>query len=135
MRPDPRSEADRWLEQAGRDLDDAKFAREGNRHNLACFLCQQASEKALKAFLILHGVESPWGHSVADLSREATRFDESLCELHAHAATLDVFYIPTRYPNGLPGGLPADAFGESESERAVERAARVIEEISRRFPR
>jgi len=34
------------------DLDDANFSLEGERFNLACFLSQQAAEKALKAYLI-----------------------------------------------------------------------------------
>lgn len=40
------SEADRWLEQARRDLDDARYAAQGKGWNLACFLAQQAAEKA-----------------------------------------------------------------------------------------
>ena len=35
------SEASRWLEQARRDLDDARYAAAGARWNLACFLSQQ----------------------------------------------------------------------------------------------
>ena len=41
-------------------------------------------------------------------------------------AGLDLYYIPTRYPNGLPGGLPADAFGTDHSERAFAQTDRVI---------
>jgi len=51
MRPDPRAEGERWLSQSERDLDDARYLREGGRHNLACYQAQQAAEKALKAVL------------------------------------------------------------------------------------
>jgi HEPN domain-containing protein len=59
------TEAQRWLEQARRDLDDAEFAASGSRWNLACFLAQQSAEKALKAYLYWQGAEAVWGHSVA----------------------------------------------------------------------
>ena len=65
------SDAERWLAQARRDLDDARFAERGARWNLACFFAQQAAEKALKAFLYGRGAEAVWGHLVAELS--ATR--------------------------------------------------------------
>ena len=47
--PDNVAEGARWIRQAQQDLEDATFAREGSRFNLACFLGQQAGEKALKA--------------------------------------------------------------------------------------
>lgn len=103
------TEAARWLEKARRDLDDARFAASGSRWNLACFLSQQAAEKALKAFLYARGAEAVWGHSVAELCQEAAAHDAAFGALRVEAAALDQYYIPTRYPNGLPGGIPADA--------------------------
>jgi len=40
------------------------------------------------------------------------------------AASLDKFYIPTRYPNGLPGGIPSDVFQEKDAKilSSLERA-------------
>jgi len=49
--PDYLAEGARWLRQAEQDLDDARFLKEGGRHNLACFMGQQAAEKAIKAYL------------------------------------------------------------------------------------
>jgi hypothetical protein len=40
MKPSPREEGSRWLLQAQRDLDDARYAYDGKRYNLACFLAQ-----------------------------------------------------------------------------------------------
>ncbi|MBC7335125.1 MAG: HEPN domain-containing protein [Clostridia bacterium] len=72
MRRKSRDEALRWLRQAEYDLDDAKFKADGKRYNVACFLCQQAAEKALKAYLISIGGD-PWGHSVAELVERVAR--------------------------------------------------------------
>ena len=47
--PDHKSEGARWLRQAEQDLRDAAYNQEGEKFNLACFLSQQAAEKAVKA--------------------------------------------------------------------------------------
>jgi HEPN domain-containing protein len=134
MRPEPIAEGRRWVDQARRDIDDARFAADGGRDNLACFLAQQAAEKALKGFLYASGEESVWGHSVADLCDRAGEKSATLRALVRSGASLDVYYIPTRYPNGLPGGLPADAFGADDAARAIERATEIIEAVEKTFP-
>lgn len=126
------SEAARWLEQARRDLDDARYAAAGARFNLACFLSQQAAEKALKAFLYGRGADAVWGHSVAELCGDAAEQDSSFAELGKEAAALDQYYIPTRYPNGLPGGIPADAYTRTDADRALALATAVIEAVGAR---
>jgi HEPN domain-containing protein len=125
------SEAERWLEQARRDLDDARYAAAGERWNLACFLAQQAAEKALKAFLYARGAEAVWGHSVAELCGDAATHDAAFAELGKKAAALDQYYIPTRYPNGLPGGIPADAYTKTDSDRALTLCAAVLDLVTR----
>jgi len=133
MRPDPHDEGRRWLDQASLDLDDARFARGGKRFSLACFLCQQAAEKAVKGFLVLKGEEVVWGHSVADLCERASAYAERFAELRDDGASLDLLYIPTRYPNGLPGGLPSDAFHDDDADRAIVRAERIIGSVLEAF--
>ena len=73
--PDYLSEGARWLRQAEQDLDDARYLKEGGRHNLACFMGQQAAEKAIKAYLYHKRVEDVWGHSLLDLCEDAKLFD------------------------------------------------------------
>ena len=123
------TEAARWLEQARRDLDDARYAAAGARWNLACFLSQQAAEKALNAYLFAQGAKSVWGHSVAELCHDAGAHDTHFAELGREAAALDQYYIPTRYPNGLPGGISADAYTRTDSDRALGLSARVIDQV------
>ncbi|MFA4702175.1 HEPN domain-containing protein [Pyrococcus kukulkanii] len=125
MRRDPREEAMRWLRQAERDLEDAKFVFNGKRYNLACFLAQQAAEKALKAYLYHMGEEFVFGHSVSDLCKRAMEYDKEFREI-CKAGVLDKYYIPTRYPNGLPGGVPYEAFDEYDAERAISLAEMAI---------
>jgi HEPN domain-containing protein len=52
-----------WLRQEQRDLDSARAQKQDGFFEWACFIAQQASEKALKALLHARGVEL-WGHSL-----------------------------------------------------------------------
>jgi hypothetical protein len=43
------------------------------------------------------------------------------------ARELDLFYVPTRYPNGLDAGTPAEAFSAAQSARALDLAAQFVD--------
>ncbi len=129
MRPDPRAEGARWLSQAERDLDDARFLTAHGRHHLACFLAQQSAEKALKAALYASGETTVLGHSAAELAKRAAQRDPRF-ESVAHPSTsLDKFYIPTRYPNAMPGGIPSEAYDAGDAERAIGDAETVLTRV------
>ena len=44
-------------------------------------------------------------HSLKELVRECSKIEASAASLSTDARFLDMFYIPTRYPNGLGGDL------------------------------
>ena len=132
MRQEPGKEGSRWLKQAERDFDDAQYAFAGERYSLVCFLAQQAAEKAIKAFLYLSGEERVLGHSVADLLNRASSLN-SVFDVVWRARTLDLYYIPTRYPNGIPGGLPYEAFDREDGEKALTLVASVINLVKEQF--
>ncbi len=133
MRRTPKEEAMRWFRQSEMDLGDARFAMSGGRHHLACFLAQQAGEKALKAIIYHYGADDVWGHSVAELCQDAANLDSSFSELAKDAAPLDKYYIPTRYPNGLPGGIPSEAFSRADAEIAIAMAGKVLDFVRERL--
>ncbi len=126
MRPDAEREYRRWIRQAESDLDDAEYNASGGRYSLACFLSQQAAEKALKAYLYGLGNELVWGHSVAELLEDASGSDPGFRDLAAKGSFLDRFYIPTRYPNGLPGGIPSESFHQKDAAEAMEASREII---------
>lgn len=127
MRRGPKEEAKRWIQQARRDLDDAVYLLEGDRFNTACFLAQQSAEKALKAFLYFKGVEIVLGHSTSELCYTAMDFDSDFESIVSISASLDKYYIPTRYPNGLPGGIPAEAYTRDDAQMAISMAQKILE--------
>ena len=124
-RPERRNEADRWLRQAEHDLADAELAAGHGRHALACFLCHQAAEKSVTAFLFSRGAEHVWGHALADLCQDAIVLDPLFELAMTEAVLLDKHYLGARYPSGLPGGVPAEAYDGRDSERALEIARSV----------
>ena len=124
--PGDRTEAARWLAQAGHDLRDAQFAAEHDLHALACFLSQQAAEKAVSAFLFSRGADRVWGHALADLCEDAIALDPSFDLIKSVAMLLDKYYSTTRYPTSLPGGVPHEAFGAVDARGAIETATEVL---------
>lgn len=126
MRRSPLEEGLRWLEQAGEDLKWAKLlAREGGYH-IACFLAQQVVEKAVKAFLYAQGEELVVGHSVDTLLTRAAKYDRRFEEKRFSWSSLDGYYIPTRYPNGLPDSIPARVFNVKLAQDAVSLAEEAV---------
>ena len=131
--PDFAAEGARWFRQAERDLEDATFNRQGERYNLACFLCQQAAEKAVKAYLYRRGAEDVWGNSLLDLCEDAKIFEMYFDTIKAEARQLDKYYDITRYPQYLPSGIPAEAFDDIDAERAIELAEIVVRFVGERI--
>jgi HEPN domain-containing protein len=131
--PDNTTEGARWLRQAEQDLQDAQFTREGERFNLACFLSQQAAEKAVKAYLYYRGAEDVWGHSLIDLCEDAKLFEMFFDTVKSEARQLDKYYYITRYPEFLPGGIPSEAFDRVDADRAIELSQVVLEFVRERL--
>ena len=70
MKPSPEAGL-RWLRQAEHDVDVAEKHQAGADDSDACFMAEQASQKALKGFLTAQGRRSILIHSVAQLARSA----------------------------------------------------------------
>ena len=133
MTPNPQAEGGRWLRQAEQDLEAAQYLLEGQRYNLACFMGEQAGEKAVKGFLYSHGAEDVWGHSLVDLCEDAKLLDPGFNALKPDAILLDKYHDITRYPNFIPGGaIPSESFEEVDARRAIELAQEVLSFVKER---
>jgi HEPN domain-containing protein len=98
-------EAERWLSQGRNDLEAAKWNAEGKFFAQACFLSQQAAEKALK---------------------ENNSFNSIL----SFCAELDKHYIPSRYPNGLPDSTPSEVYLKQDAQASINNSQKILEFIS-----
>jgi HEPN domain-containing protein len=125
------TEFERWFAQARDDLKAARDSRKAGHHEWACFQAQQAAEKAIKAFLFLHGKRQFISHSIQDLLGEADKLNAAFGSV-SNARRLDAYYIPTRYPNGLPGTVrPHEFYDEKEAAECLRLAQSVVTLISR----
>lgn len=128
-----REEAMRWLRQGEYDFQAAQMGSEHGFHALCCFLCQQAAEKALKAFLYAQGERMVYSHSTYELVRQCAEYRPDFAGLTDLCAELDQFYISTRYPNGLPGGVPHEVYTSRQAARALADGQQVISAVRRLF--
>jgi HEPN domain-containing protein len=133
MRDNNLNEASRWIEQAKSDLVAAEWNAKGKFYDHTCFLSQQATEKALKGFLISRGVRGFVGHSTDYLLFKCSKYDKELKKFSRNCKRLDRHYIPTRYPDGLPGGTPHENYTEEDADESINMAKEVIGAISAKF--
>jgi HEPN domain-containing protein len=110
-----------WYGQGIRNMAHAQLDMEHEFYEWACFTSQQAAELLLKAVGLKLGV-TLWGHSLSELlGLLATRTDIP-SDIIAKAQTLDLYYIPARYPNGFASGKPADYFNRDKAKEALDAA-------------
>jgi len=126
MRPERLEIVRGWIAKSKSDLETAQLLIVGeNRHlDTGAYHCQQAAEKALKAFLAANGVIPPKTHDLLALLDLSVPFDEDLATLRDATAMLNPLGIQFRYP----GDLFEPAF--SEAVRALHLANEVFTFVS-----
>ena len=122
----------KWLTQAEEDLKAAKDSLKDEHYDWVCFQAQQSAEKALKFFLYSRGYTSIITHSLKELVRECKKLEKNFSKIESYARYLDMFYIPTRYPNGLAGDLaPAEFYEEEDAEKCINYAESILESVKK----
>jgi HEPN domain-containing protein len=122
-----RETALRWLRQAEHDVAIARGHQERGDFSDACFMAEQAAQKALKAFLIGHGNRSVPMHSVAQLAERCAQIDPAFTVHITAGRVLDQYYIPTRYPDALaPPALPFESYTQEQGMTAVAATQAII---------
>jgi HEPN domain-containing protein len=123
------SEYRAWLKYADDDLMAAKHLLKTELFNQVCFHCHQAVEKLLKAFLIRHEVNPPRIHNLNTLLNICAKKDPKLLELRQEVLALDMYYIPTRYPNAPIGSLHSGLPNKKDAETALAIARKIRERV------
>jgi len=93
------ADARTWLESALRDRGWADLSLRGGYYAQACFGCQQAFEKILKAVLLAHGTPFPKIHELVRLVALCAELDGRIAAFEEDARNLDGYYVSTRYPD------------------------------------
>jgi HEPN domain-containing protein len=132
MSPDAARLADTraWLAKAHIDVRCARVSRSAVPPILedALFHCQQACEKALKAFLAWHDVPFRKTHSLEEVGEQCLRIDPSLSAVVDAAVPLTEFAWAYRYP-GAPDEPEPGAV-----DQAIDTAVALVEAILDRLP-
>jgi HEPN domain-containing protein len=99
----------------------------------AAYHCQQAAEKALKAFLALHEVQFSKIHLLLPLVEQSIDVDPDFAQLREAVETLTPFATVFRYPGDVLEPEPSDVLeGMVFAERVVEFVqARMPDEVKR----
>jgi HEPN domain-containing protein len=100
MRPSPET-ALRWLRRADHDLTIARGQQKRADNSDACYIAEQAAQKALIAFLIACGQRDVPLNSVVQLAERCAQLDLDFSAHITPGRILDQYYIPTRYPDAL----------------------------------
>ncbi len=94
-------EAKAWMVKAWRDLETARRSGTGEPpfYDIAVYHCQQAAEKAVKAFLVHHGKPYEKTHDIEVLIDLAGEIDPKFSDLADAADALTPYATRFRYPN------------------------------------
>ncbi len=119
-----------WFNRASEDLTVARLVFKENHLAHVCFLCQQCIEKSLKAYLLAKTAGYPRTHKLVDLLGECQKLDPDFARFSEDCLTIDQYYIPTRYPNGVPGSSSSGIPDKREAEAALASAEAILQFVS-----
>jgi len=119
-----------WVRKAENDFKTASFLCQSGPDfdDGTAFHSQQAAEKYLKAFLVLHQIEFPKTHDIEALLKLAGKADDKIPEILREAVILTPYGVDYRYPGEFSEVTRSDA------ERALLMADRVRAEVRSRLP-
>lgn len=125
-----RDEIRKWLIKSQHDLGSARRLIEGDEPYLdtAVYHCQQAVEKALKAFLTYHDIEFEKTHDLTELLGVCVTVEPTFGSWRRVAEELTPYAVQFRYPTDV---LEPE---RSEAEDALEHAQSFIDFISGLLP-
>lgn len=114
-----------WIEKAERDLASASRLLDGTPPFLdtAVYHCQQAGEKALKAFLAAHGQPIRRVHDLVLLVDACIVLESSFDQLQEPAEILTPYGTTFRYPGDLTEPLLTDAL------QAIDCATQILDHV------
>ena len=121
-----------WLTKAASDLRTARIldtAADGPL-DTAIYHCQQAAEKAVKAFLIFHAVTPEKTHDVRKLAVQASGFEPRFNEHIEIAAALTPYAWEFCYPGDLAETYPA----REEFDEALQHAQTIYDFVLNLIP-
>jgi HEPN domain-containing protein len=97
---------------------EAMLGRSDSYPRHACWLAQQAAEKALKSILVFLDKDFPYSHDL-DRLRDLTPDGWRVKKEHPDLAELTEWAVEARYPDAVPEAVEGDAQRATRQARAV----------------
>ncbi len=135
MSDDLRLRTRAWVLKAHSDLRTARIIAAANDppFDTAIYHCQQAAEKAVKAYLHHQEASVQRTHDVARLSREASAFEQGFSNFAADAQLLTPLVTSFRYPDETDWEA-APAPTRTEFDEALAAAQRIYDFVLSLLP-
>ncbi len=111
-----------WFRQAENDWEWGDHTLDSGYFSQACFISQQVALKALKSLCLYYKFDTIRTHSVRKIAQELGINGE----IEETGKYLDLFYIPTRYPDSLPEGAPFESFTQQQAKDALDKALSIL---------
>jgi HEPN domain-containing protein len=114
-----------WLTKAATDLRSARVlgSVEDAPLDTAIYHCQQAAEKAMKAFLVHCGITPAKTHDIRKLTIEAADYEPRFNDLMLMSAALTPYAWQFRYPDDLAETFPS----REEFDEALQHAQAICD--------
>ncbi len=119
----------KWFLKAKEDLNWAKQSYDSHVYYGACFASQQATEKALKSYLLKNKLPLRKIHDLVALLEDCISIDSSFEELRNFAQMLFFYYVETRYPDLGD----SENLNEVQAREACDAAKHVIDFVERKI--
>ena len=127
---DKQAELQQWKEIADDDFNLADFSAKNMwpiPYAIICFHCQQAVEKYLKWFLVLHDREPPKIHDLEELEKLCETIQPQFSSIYEKCCVLSGYAVQSRYPNEM-------RIEKQDMDKALEYAKEIREFIRSLFP-
>ncbi len=118
-------QAAEWFERGRHDIETAQllYDERGYTDSIAYHI-QQALEKYLKGYLVLHGKNPPKIHELDTLLNHIAIFDDSFIDFLDLCEKASRYYIEDRYPPG-----PPIEYEHEEIKRDLDKAWELIRKV------
>jgi HEPN domain-containing protein len=127
---DKQTELKQWITIADDDFETANYLAKNMNpvpYEIVCFHCQQAVEKYLKWFLVLHDQEPPKIHDLEELVKRCETIAPVFSALLDKCSYLTEYGVQFRYPSAMQ-------LEKEDMDRALEYAASIREFIRVQVP-
>jgi HEPN domain-containing protein len=117
-----------WLAQATHDVHASEKCIESGYNEWACFMAEQAAEKALKSVIVFHGKSAPKLHKLGVLIGVVKSVDPRFRGIHIDIAELQSYTFTARYPFLIPGiyETPHDYITREDAEVCKKQAEIIL---------